>query len=407
VSQGYSCPKGLARHEVTHDPDRIVHPMKRTASAGSASRGSSDRRDRAKLNAIRAAHGPDAIALYTGNPSGYAYAHRIYSANWIKALGSRNSYGAGSQDNLADFLAARFLYGASFRQPVPDVDRAKYLLVRRHEPARLAGDDGPPGRREGALQGGRRAGGKIVVIDPRRSETARIAQEHHFIRPAPTPFLLLAMIRRSSRKASRIASLLATQRERRRVARRRSSRRSRRSARPSDGHRRRHDPPPGARDSRRAGACAFGRAGLRPVRHAPGVGARRAERRRPATSIARAATFLRRPRRSREDRAAARPRRLRRASEPRANLPGVLGELPAASSPTRSRRRGPGRSARSSSTAGNPVVVDRERHGARRGHARARVHGRDRHLHERDGGAGDYVLPRRRGSSARTSRSST
>jgi anaerobic selenocysteine-containing dehydrogenase len=127
VSRGYACPKGLAAHEVTHDPDRIVHPMKRTAAGWERiSWEQAIGEIGPKLNAIRAAHGPDAIALYTGNPSGYAYAHRIYSANWIKALGSRNSYGAGSQDNLADFLAARFLYGASFRQPVPDVDRTGF-----------------------------------------------------------------------------------------------------------------------------------------------------------------------------------------------------------------------------------------------------------------------------------------
>jgi formate dehydrogenase len=129
VSRGYSPPEG-ARVEITHDPDRILHPMKRTAAGWERiSWDQAITEIAGKLNAIRAAHGPDAIALYTGNPSGYAYAHRIYSANWIKALGSRNSYGAGSQDNLADFLAAHFLYGASFRQPVPDVDRAQYLLV--------------------------------------------------------------------------------------------------------------------------------------------------------------------------------------------------------------------------------------------------------------------------------------
>ena len=196
VSRGYSCPKGLASHEVTHDPDRILHPMRRTAAGWERiSWEQAVGEIGAKLNALRAAHGPHAIALYTGNPSGYAYAHRIYSANWIKAIGSRNSYGAGSQDNLADFLAARFLYGASFRQPVPDVDRTRYLLVVGTNPLVSQGTLVHMVDAKARLRAVGERGGKVVVIDPRRTETARIAAEHHFIRPGTDTFMLLAMVR--------------------------------------------------------------------------------------------------------------------------------------------------------------------------------------------------------------------
>jgi formate dehydrogenase len=195
VSRGYSCPKGLAAHEVTHDPDRILHPMKRTPNGWERiSWEQAIGEIAAKLNAIRTAHGPDAIALYTGNPSGYAYAHRIYSANWIKAIGSRNSYGAGSQDNLSEFLSARFLFGASFRRPVPDVDRARYLLVVGTNPLVSQGTLVHIVDAKARLRAVRERGGTIVVIDPRRTETARIASEHHFIRPGTDAFLLLAMV---------------------------------------------------------------------------------------------------------------------------------------------------------------------------------------------------------------------
>ncbi len=196
VSRGYSCPKGLASHEVTHDPDRVLHPMKRIA--GGWERVSWEQaigEIAAKLNAIRAAHGPDAIALYTGNPSGYAYAHRIYSANWVKALGTRNSYGAGSQDNLGNLLAARFLFGASFRVPIPDVDRARHLFVVGTNPLVSQGTLVHLVDAKARLKAVRDRGGRIVVVDPRRSETARLASEHHFIRPGTDAFLLLAMIR--------------------------------------------------------------------------------------------------------------------------------------------------------------------------------------------------------------------
>src|SRR5262249_50115473 len=195
VSQGYSCPKGLAAHEVTHDPDRVLYPMKRTATGWQRiSWEQASGEIAARLNAIRAAHGPDAIGIYTGNPSGYAYAHRIYSANWTKALGTRNSFGAGSQDNVSDFLAARFLYGASFRLPIPDVDRTSYLLlvgtnppVSQRPPVHLADA-------QARLKAGPARGGTVVVIDPRRTETAKVAREHHFIRPGSDAFLLLAMV---------------------------------------------------------------------------------------------------------------------------------------------------------------------------------------------------------------------
>jgi anaerobic selenocysteine-containing dehydrogenase len=195
VSRGYSCPKGLAAHEVTHDPDRILHPMKRTPTGWErVSWEQAIGEIAAKLNAIREAHGPDAIALYTGNPSGYAYAHRIYSANWIKAVGSRNSYGAGSQDNLAEFLSARFLYGASFRLPVPDIDRAKYLLVVGTNPLVSQGTLVHLVDAKARLRAVQERGGTVVVIDPRRTETARLASAHHFIRPGTDTFLLLAMV---------------------------------------------------------------------------------------------------------------------------------------------------------------------------------------------------------------------
>src|SRR5439155_762459 len=125
--------------------------------------------------------------------AGYSYSHRIASSNWIAAVGSRNSYGAGSQDNLADFLASKFLYGACFLQPIPDVARTRFLLVVATNPAISQGTLVHMADAKSQLRAVRERGGKVVVIDPRRSETARLASEHHFIRPDTDVFLLLAM----------------------------------------------------------------------------------------------------------------------------------------------------------------------------------------------------------------------
>ena len=195
VSRGYVCPKGLAFHQVTHDPDRVLYPQKRTATGWERiSWNQAIREIAARLNAIRAEHGPHAVALYTGNPAGYSYSHMLASGGWIKAIGSRNSYGAGSQDNLGVYLSSKFLFGSHFRRPVPDFDRTRHLLVVAANPLVSQGTmiHAPDVKRR--LADIRARGGKVVVVDPRRSETARVADEHHFVRPDSDVFLLLAML---------------------------------------------------------------------------------------------------------------------------------------------------------------------------------------------------------------------
>jgi anaerobic selenocysteine-containing dehydrogenase len=194
LSRGYACPKGVTFHQVTHDPDRILHPMKKVN--GEWQRISWDAaigEIAAKLDRIRRQHGPHSIGLYTGNPAGYSYNHRLVSIGWIDAIGSRNTYGAGSQDNLSLFLVSKFLYGRHFLRPVPDLAHTSFLLVVGTNPAVSQGTLMHVVDVEARLEEIRARGGKIVVVDPRRTETARLADEHHFIRPDSDVHLLLAM----------------------------------------------------------------------------------------------------------------------------------------------------------------------------------------------------------------------
>jgi formate dehydrogenase len=194
VSKGYACPKGLAAHHVTHDPDRVLYPEKRVGDAWQRIGWEQALAEIAeRLNRIRHQHGPHAVALYTGNPAGYSYSHRIASSNWIAAVGSRNSYGAGSQDNLADFLASKLLYGACFLQPIPDLAHTRFALVVATNPVVSQGTLVHMADAKTQLRAITARGGKVVVIDPRRTETAKLATEHHFIRPDSDAFLLLAM----------------------------------------------------------------------------------------------------------------------------------------------------------------------------------------------------------------------
>ncbi|MBZ0253157.1 MAG: molybdopterin-dependent oxidoreductase, partial [Candidatus Methylomirabilis sp.] len=195
-SRGYACPKGVSFHEVTHDPDRILHPMKR--EGGQWTRVTWDQAVREiaeKLNRIRLRHGPHAIALYRGNPSAFSYNHALFLTGFGEAIGTRNVYGAGSADSLADFAASKFLYGASFLQPIPDVERTRYAIFIGVNPAISHATLVNIQDTKTRLKAIRKRGGKVVVIDPRRTETAEIADEHVFIRPNTDAYLLLAMIR--------------------------------------------------------------------------------------------------------------------------------------------------------------------------------------------------------------------
>ncbi len=212
VTAGYSCPKGITFHQVTHDPDRVLHPLRKVD--GGWQRASWDEAIAdiaARLDRIRAEHGPHAIALYVGNPAGYSYSHRIWASAWLDAVGSRNAYGAGSQDNLADFVASKLLYGAFALQPIPDVDRSRFLLIVGANPAVSQGTIVHLADAKRRLRAIRERGGRVVVVDPRRTETAALAGEHVFIRPDTDAPWLLAVLHTIFAEGLEARALLAQQ----------------------------------------------------------------------------------------------------------------------------------------------------------------------------------------------------
>jgi anaerobic selenocysteine-containing dehydrogenase len=146
------------------------------------------------LSRVREAGGADAIALYRGNPGIHDYS-TLLGANVIsRALGSKNVYSAGPNDTWPRYIQSVGMYGGPLRGSVPDVDRTDYLLIVGANPLVSNGSlMTAPGIRA-RLAAIRKRGGKIVVIDPRRSETAQQADEHHFIRPGSDAAFLLSMI---------------------------------------------------------------------------------------------------------------------------------------------------------------------------------------------------------------------
>ncbi|WP_345202258.1 molybdopterin-dependent oxidoreductase [Fodinibacter luteus] len=197
LSRGHICPKALALQDVHDDPDRLRSPVVRTP-AGTWREVSWDEAVRYAaqvLTAVQREHGDDALAVYLGNPNVHSLGALTHHPTLVRLLRTRNRYSATSVDQLPHHVVAWALYGHQFLLPVPDIDRTDLLVLVGHNPMASNGSlwtvpDFPQRRRELASRGGR-----LVVLDPRRTETAKVADAHHFVRPGTDAAVLLAVVR--------------------------------------------------------------------------------------------------------------------------------------------------------------------------------------------------------------------
>ena len=196
-SRGYACPKGIAIGDVHHDPDRLRQPMRRTPSGDFEPISWDDAiaETCARLREVRSRHGRDAVALYVGNPVVHDHGAVLVRQGLLSALGTRNCYSAGSQDTSPRFAASWYLYGSSLATPIPDLERCDYLLCVGANPVVSNGSLLTAPDMRGRLRALRARGGRLVVVDPRRSETAREADRHVAILPGGDAALLLGMLR--------------------------------------------------------------------------------------------------------------------------------------------------------------------------------------------------------------------
>jgi anaerobic selenocysteine-containing dehydrogenase len=194
MSHGYICPKAAALADIHADPDRLRRPVKRVGerfveigwdeALTLAAEG---------LRAVQDRHGRDAVATYLGNPGAHSSAV-LAGLLFRRLLGSANNYSATSADQLPQHRTSYEMFGHYALLPIPDVDRTDHMLILGANPAVSNGSImTAPGIRD-RLKAIRARGGKVVVIDPRFTETAKQASEHIQIRPGGDPYLLLGML---------------------------------------------------------------------------------------------------------------------------------------------------------------------------------------------------------------------
>jgi len=194
-SRGYVCPKGAAIADLHHDPDRLTRPVVRDG-AGWRELGWDAAFDLVarRLAEVRGAHGADAIALYQGNPTVHNLGLMTYGQLLASSLGTRNRFSATSLDQLPHMLAALLMFGNQLLMPVPDVDRSDLFVCLGANPLASNGSIMTAPDMRGRLKAIRDRGGQVIVLDPRRTETAERADRHLFLRPGSDAVLLLAMI---------------------------------------------------------------------------------------------------------------------------------------------------------------------------------------------------------------------
>ncbi len=209
-SSGHVCAKGVALAELDADPDRLRVPLVRRAGELVPASWDEAMTEIARgLGAVRAQHGNDAVAIYIGNPTAHNIGLSMGIGPLAAALGSRNLFSAGSVDQLPKQLASELMFGNDMAVPVPDIERCDLLLMLGANPLISNGSLWMVPDVRGKLQAMRQRGAVLVVIDPRRTETAKIADTHLFIRPGSDAWLLAALINELHRRGRTPASDLA------------------------------------------------------------------------------------------------------------------------------------------------------------------------------------------------------
>ncbi|MDO6484045.1 molybdopterin-dependent oxidoreductase [Shimia thalassica] len=195
LSRGHICPKAVALQDFRVDPDRVTRPLKKVDGAF-VEISWEEAYDFAaqRLQEVQQAHGKDAVGVYLGNPNAHKFGNLLNLPRLVKALGTVNRYSSATADQMPHHVASIHMMGHPMLIPVPDVERTDFMVIIGGNPLVSNGSmmTAPGfGKRMDEIKA---RGGRVVVIDPRRTETAEKATEHHFIKPETDAFLMFALL---------------------------------------------------------------------------------------------------------------------------------------------------------------------------------------------------------------------
>jgi anaerobic selenocysteine-containing dehydrogenase len=196
VTDGFACAKGLKQHKMYDSPDRLKYPMKRIGSRWQRiSWEQANFEIGEKVKAIRADTGPNSIAMYVGTAAGFGALHPVFAQGFMTGLGSKSMYSSATQDCANKFAVARQVYGFPFTQPFPDLEHTNCLIITGANPVISKWSFLQVSNPIKRLRDMEARGAKIYIVDPRHTETAKIAGEHVFIRPGTDVFYFLSFLR--------------------------------------------------------------------------------------------------------------------------------------------------------------------------------------------------------------------
>lgn len=194
-SKGYICPKAVALQDLQHDPDRLRHPIKRTAEGWQQiSWDEALDLTASEIKRIQSKHGNNALGIYLGNPNVHNLGMMLLGVPLMQQLKTRQRFSATSVDQLTHHLIAYELFGHFLALPIPDIDHTDYFLMLGANPLASNGSMMTAPNMKQRLRAIQERGGKVVLIDPRRTETADVVSQHYPIRPNTDVLLLLGML---------------------------------------------------------------------------------------------------------------------------------------------------------------------------------------------------------------------
>lgn len=196
LSKGSICPKGVLIDKLHDDPNRLKKPLLKKENGEWEEIGWKKALDIVgkKINETRQKYGNDAIGFYLGNPTVHNFGMMIMTGELKRILRTKNSFSPTSMDQLPHHFMGYYMYGHPLNIPIPDIDRTQYMIIFGANPIASNGSlMSAPGIHKRLINIQKR-GGKVIQFDPRRNETSRIVDEHHFIKPNTDIYFLLGML---------------------------------------------------------------------------------------------------------------------------------------------------------------------------------------------------------------------